>query len=518
MNPATLARKSSGRHRGVGDLLPTPPVDLEKRSYLERHRAYLTLIIVIGNASAIGSQAVMEVRYGIWLLVPYTVFSLVYVVLSLTANFTGRNFDHAAHRMRVDAWHPAVYPDIDIHLPVCGEPIETLRNTWIHVFELVQAYPGRARAYVLDDGANPQARALTADFGFSYVVREDRPWMKKAGNLRHAFARTRGEFIVILDADFAPRPDFLAETLPYFDDPELAIVQTPQFFRADPRQTWIERAAGAVQELFYRSMQVSRDSHDASICVGTCAVYRRKALMANGGTTLIEHSEDVHTGFDLRARGWGLRYIPIPLAAGVCPSDPDSFLTQQYRWCAGSMSLLTSRKFWAARTSMLARCCYFSGFCYYAYTAMAVLISPVVPVLLLLLIPGHIQPHDYISLTPAIITGMVLYPVWHRCNYGPSTWSLAVIRGWAHALALWDTARGRHMGWQATGSAGRKSRTRRFWIGVTTWNGGAALAWLGLAGWRISQSGPGRFWIITGFGLLYAGILVRVLFPGRKAS
>ena len=108
-------------------------------------------------------------------------------------------------------------------------------------------------------------------------------------------------------------------------------------------------------------MQVSRDAHGASICVGTAPVYRRQALNANGGTTAIEHSEDVHTGFDLRARGWNLRYIPVPLAAGVCPDDPESFLTQQYRWCAGSMSLLTSRKFWATRMPWKARTCYLPG-------------------------------------------------------------------------------------------------------------------------------------------------------------
>lgn len=504
------AGKPRGKHR-FSKVLPLPPDDLEKISYLDRHRLYLTLIIAISAVSVIGSQAAMEVRYGIWMLVPYTAFSVFYVALSLTANFTGRDFDYAAHQARIQAWRPRSYPDVDIHLPICGEPINVLRNTWIHVFELVQSYPGWAHAYVLDDGADAEARRLAASFGFSYIVREDRPWMKKAGNLRYAFARTRGEFIVILDADFAPRPDLLAETLPYFDDPKIAIVQTPQFFRPSGKQTWVERAAGAVQEIFYRSMQVSRDTHGASICVGTCAVYRRRALDANGGTTLIEHSEDVHTGFDLRAHGWNLRYIPVPLAAGVCPADQESFLTQQYRWCAGSMSLLTSQKFWATRMPWRARICYLSGFCYYMYTAVATLVTPLIPSLLLILISGHIEPYDYFSLLPAIIAGMVLYPLWHRCHYGPSTWPLAMVRGWAHALALWDTATNKHMGWQVTGGKGRKSRTKRFWVGVTAWNGGAAIAWLGLAAWRISQHGPGRFWIITAFGVLYAAIVLWVL-------
>lgn len=510
-------RRPVGRHR-AGAPLPAPPDDQEKHSYILRHRSYLTLVIAIGTVSAVGSQAAMEFRYGIWPLVPYTAFSVFYVALSVAANFTGRNFDFSAHRELVESWCPTRWPSVDIYLPICHESPDVFRNTWARVADLIGSYPGYASAYVLDDGADPEAELLAARHGFTYVIRPDRGWMKKAGNLRYAFAHTAGDFFVILDADFAPRRDFLAETLPYFDDPRLAIVQTPQFFRALSEQTWIERAAGAVQEVFYRLMQVSRDTHDASICVGTCAIYRRKALEPNGGTTLIEHSEDVHTGFDLRCTGWGLRYIPIPLAAGLCPSDPDSFLMQQYRWCAGSMSLLTSRKFWAARMSLLARCCYLSGFCYYMYTAVAMLISPLIPSLLLIAIASHIEPYDYISLAPAIINGMLLYPLWHRCRYGPSTWSLSVVRGWAHALALWDTVRGRHMGWQVTGGTKRKSKTRRFWIGVIVWNGGASLTWLALAAWRISQFGIGRFWIIAGFGLLYAGIIARVLVPTRKAS
>ena len=172
------SRKQSGKHR-ISTVLPLPPDDLEKISYVDRHLLYLTLIILIGAISAIGSQAAMEVRYSIWPLVPYTAFSVFYVALSITANFTGHDFDYTSHQARVEAWQPISYPDVDIHLPICGEPISILRNTWIHVFELVHTYPGCARAYVLDDSADVQARELAISFGFGYIVRENRPWMKK---------------------------------------------------------------------------------------------------------------------------------------------------------------------------------------------------------------------------------------------------------------------------------------------------------------------------------------------------
>lgn len=89
------------------------------------------------------------------------------------------------------------------------------------------------------------------------IRRDNRPELKKAGNLRYAFARTSGEAIVIFDADFCPRSDFLRETLPYLVNPSIGILQTPQFFRRRDEQTWVEKGGGASQEFFYRMVQAS---------------------------------------------------------------------------------------------------------------------------------------------------------------------------------------------------------------------------------------------------------------------
>lgn len=512
---AVAAGRKFGRHRNDDAPLPAPPDDHEKYSYVDRYLPYLALVIISGNCSIIASQSAMEFAYHVWLLIPYTVFGLLYVSVSIIANFTGKGFDILAHQARVQDWSPSPYPDVDIYLPICNESLELLRNTWIHVFELIQAYPGSCVAYVLDDGADLRAQALAADFGFAYVVREDRPWMKKSGNLRYAFARTRGEFFVILDADFAPRADLLAETLPYFDDPKVAIVQTPQFFRTDRRQTWVERAAGAVQEVFYRSMQVSRDGLGASICVGTCAIYRRRALEPQGGTTLIAYAEDVHTGLDVRRNGWTLKYVPIVLATGTCPDTVDAFVRQQYRWCLGSTTTLLTSRLWQVRMSIRSRLSYVSGFLYYVFTAVLTFVGPVIPIMLLAALPEHIQPRDYLLLVPALVNGMVLYPLWHRCGFGPSTWPLAIVRGWAHALALWDYLRGKVMAWQATGGA--VSPVRRLWVALYAWNGAAALSWLLLASWRATQYGIGPFSIMILFGILYAISVIWILARGRRA-
>ncbi len=487
-----LSRSGSGRHRRHGVVLPAAPTDEEKTGYADRNLA----LIICPSLASFAALLISQARFVFlnpaftWVFLPFVAFTIVYYLISLCINAGTRGFDQAAHRKLVASWRPTRYPSLDIFLPVCGEPLAVLRNTWLHVFELVQEYPGNATAYVLDDGADERLRSMALGFGFTYVVRPDRGWMKKAGNLRHGFARSSGEFILILDADFAPRADLPAEMLPYFGrDRALGIVQSPQYFRTHRRMSWMERGAGAVQELFYRLVQVSRDRHDGAICVGSCAIYRRAALATNGGTTLIEHSEDVHTGFDLRRAGWGLRYIPVPLAAGLCPSDPDSFLTQQYRWCAGSMSLLGSRKFWATRMRWRTRFCYLSGFCYYVHTAVFTFVAPAIPLVMLAVIPERVRLVNYVFIIPSMIYNFVVFPAWHRCRFGLEALMSKLLYGWAHVAALWDICRRRRMGWQTTGGGKRKAGTRRVWVGMAVWNGGTGIAWVALAAWRMIHFG-----------------------------
>ena len=48
----------------------------------------------------------------------------------------------------------------------------------------------------------------------------------KAGALEEAQVIAKGEFIAIFDADFLPNPNFLLETIPYFNSDDIGVVQT----------------------------------------------------------------------------------------------------------------------------------------------------------------------------------------------------------------------------------------------------------------------------------------------------
>jgi cellulose synthase (UDP-forming) len=505
-----------GRHRLTRTVPPRSPDDDEKVSYSWRSLSYLTSALAISTTFIIVAQVFFEVDNRI--AIPFALYTAVYFAyqaLSLPVNFTGRDFNLIAHNALVHKWRPERYPTVDIFLPICGEPMEVLQNTWVGVFDLIQAYPGTAHAFVLDDGDSDEAAALVPSYGFTYVRRREHTH-KKSGNLNHAFRQTDGEHVVIFDADFRPRPDFLTETLPYMEDPSIGLVQTPQYFRGSKQQTWVERAAGVTLEVFYRSVQVSRDRFGSALCVGSNAVYRRAGLHGTGGFTEIPYAEDSHTGLDMRRFGYQLVYLPVVLAAGVCPATIDAYMRQQYRWCCGATSLIWTQHMWRVRMPWSARLPYIAGWMWNLTTAMRTLILPLIPITLLAFLPSEIQLRNSLLLLPAVITGVILYPLWHNTRWSIHMWPLALAVGWAQALALCDFARGEVMSW--TPSRGAADATRRFRKAVCAWNGTLAIAWLALAGWRLHQTGSVRFAIITAFGLVNLATIARVVFPGKDAS
>lgn len=521
---ATVTNRKRNDRRAVRPqpVLPVPPDDIEKYAYLNRALPYLSAWLIAGFLFLVASQVITEVRIGVAVvLAPFTALYAVYQFISLPVNFTGRGFSLSAHRGKVVGWNPYRYPDVDIYLPICGEAPVILRNTWNAVAELIWAYPGRALAYVLDDGADPTARRMAAQLGFRYIVRPDRGWYRKAGNLRHAFGRTDGEFLLILDADFTPRADLFAELLPYFDDPDIAIVQSPQYFRTSLEQTWVERAGSAIQEVFYRSIQVSRDRYGAAICVGTCAIYRRAALEPHGGPHLIEYAEDVHTGLDVHKDGKRLIYVPVNLASGTSPDNVHAFVHQQVRWCTGNIFTVILGRLWTVKMSPLARLSHISGFFYYVSSALAVFSVPAFPVVLLSFAPQTIRLSNLLLFGPSLWTGLVMYPNWHLSDYRlRDVLPLTIIRGWAHVLAIWDYVRGRTLRWQPSGA--KVNRVRRLWWSLIIWNGSVAAVWLGMTAYRMDQTRSLQFLITAVTGVVNASVTVRAIYAmsergqGRK--
>jgi len=435
--------------------LPTPPAHLEKYIYDSKNMGWqifwqvMSSIGIVYSFVKFSENNLMANLFFVPTLY-FVLFSAVSLITIIPA-YGEWNFDF--HEDRVDLFRSSrTLPTVDVFLPSAGEDMSILENTYYWVSKL--KWPqGKLNVYVLDDSAREKVRFMARKFGFHYVCRPNHGYMKKAGNLRYGLAKSKGSLIAIFDADFVPTENYLYEIGHYFVDPDIGIVQSPQFFDTNHLQNWVQRGAGSIQELFYRSIQVARSRIGAPICCGTCAVYRRSALETAGGFVQIEHSEDVFTGISLRRQGFKTIYIPTVLSKGLCPDGSLAFFNQQYRWCAGSMTLLKNRDFWKLKMRILERFCYLSGFLYFIFTAIWVFLGYVPIIAMIFFFPEQVKLINYVPLIPAMIYAWIIQPNWHRTKYSDEIQSIRFLTAYAHAFAIWDVFFGKLTGWIPTGKS-----------------------------------------------------------------
>lgn len=199
------------------------------------------------------------------------------------------------------------------------------------------AIRGRHWTWILDDGRSDEVQALAQELGCRYVRRLSSSGAK-AGNINNALTIAKGDFFVILDADFVPLPGMLEQTLPFFDDSTVAFVQTPQTY--GNLHNFISRGAGYMQSMFYRFVQPGRNAFNAAFCVGTNVVFRRAAVDDIGGIYTDSKSEDVWTSLILHGRGWRSIFLPETLAVGDAPDTIEGYSKQQLRWATGGFEIL----------------------------------------------------------------------------------------------------------------------------------------------------------------------------------
>lgn len=500
---AAAAPRRRPQPRGSARNSSTPPVeppsDDELVWYLGPQRRWVHVATLASFLFA-GWSLVQFCNQALWLLpmLGGLAVSLAASVLSLIAGMNRKRDTLASHLGTIAKWEQSTpihgYSSVDVFLPSAGEDQDVLRNTYFHVSRM--EWPGTLDVWVLDDADLPRVADLAEEFGFHYRVRDDRGRMKKAGNLQYGFGETSGDYIVIFDADFVPRVDFLHHTVPYLvADESIAILQTPQFFNTGGRRNWLERTAGATQELFYRWTQPSRDRVGAAICVGTCAVYRRSALETTGGFAQIEHSEDVHTGMMLLRAGYRLRYVPVLVSKGLCPTDLAGFLNQQYRWCNGSITLLRSGQASQRPLTVRQRLAFWSGFLYYISTALNVFLLHVPGIVMVLFFAGEVREANFIPFLAGLWIYLVLFPAVSKSRWRFEVMRVQMAYSFSHALAITHKLTGRTKGWVATGAVSKKSSLARTisMIGLVEIVLSLGLLWFGLIR-SIVVYGPHQFW------------------------
>ncbi len=309
-----------------------PPREDQRRRALIRGIALATILVT--TAYLVWRGATTLDGAALWLGVPLLLLE-IHALVSLCL--------HTADLWDTDALPPpepvqTTHHRIAVLVPTCNEPREVLLPT---IAAAVALHPAHD-TWVLDDGARPWVAELAAELGAHYTAREGNEHAK-AGNVNALLGRLDVDLVAILDADHVAHARLLTHTLGYFDDPRIALVQTPQDFYNLDSFEHVDRPGRrryAEQELFYRGVAAGRNRWNAAFWCGTNAVVRLAALRDVGGVATETVTEDIHTTIRLHRRGWRTAYHNEVLARGLAAANSEQYLNQRLRWGTGAMQVL----------------------------------------------------------------------------------------------------------------------------------------------------------------------------------
>ena len=217
---------------------------------------------------------------------------------------------------------------VDVFVTSYNEPMWVVQRAVRAALSIT--YPHRT--YLLDDSHNSEYEGVAECLGCEYLTREGNR-DHKAGNINAALERTSGDFIAVFDIDHAPLPEFLDQTLGFFEDSLVGFVQVMETFCNSKENLMAQASTQTAMEYFNISL-VCKDRIDAGSMHGTNAVIRRKALESIGGYQP-GLAEDLETSLSLHGHGWKSAYVCEPLAPGLSPATFNAFCKQQLKWSRG---------------------------------------------------------------------------------------------------------------------------------------------------------------------------------------
>jgi cellulose synthase/poly-beta-1,6-N-acetylglucosamine synthase-like glycosyltransferase len=164
----------------------------------------------------------------------------------------------------------------------------------------------------------------------------------KAGALAFGMSKARGEFVLILDADFVPGVDLLKRLLPPFADPAVGVVQA-RWGHLNEGASWLTRAEALLLDGQFHIEHVARSAAGLFLNFnGTAGMWRVSCLRDAGGWQADTLTEDLDVRYRAQMRGWRFVYLPNVVVPAELPQRVRAFKTQQARWAQGSMQ--TARK------------------------------------------------------------------------------------------------------------------------------------------------------------------------------
>ena len=235
-------------------------------------------------------------------------------------------------------------PFVTVQLPlfneryVCGRLIDAVAD-----FDYP---PSRFEIQVLDDSTDDTteiARVKSEEiaargFQITLIHRTDRTGYK-AGALENGLRTAKGELVAVFDADFVPPHNILRDTIHFFSDESVGMVQA-RWDHLNRRYSMLTRIQSLMLDGHFVIEHGARQRSGRFFNFnGTAGIWRRKAISDAGGWEHDTLTEDMDLSYRAQLKGWKFIYLPDITAPAEIPVEMASFKSQQHRWAKGSIQV-----------------------------------------------------------------------------------------------------------------------------------------------------------------------------------
>ncbi len=231
------------------------------------------------------------------------------------------------------------FPTVTVQIPTYNELAALNCAKCCLAFE----YPVEKMQIIIGDDSNqPELSARINAFAASHprieISRRGDNAGFKPGNLNAMLPKSKGDYILVLDSDFLPQPDFLRRlVVPVIKDPELAGAQAAwRIINVHDNHSTL-MGTGIVNIIHSVILPFLKAVTKSCVFCGSGELVKKSYLEEMGGWTMGALTEDVDYSLRLITCGKRIEYVEDLEVKCEVPYTPRDLFRQQMRWAYGVM-------------------------------------------------------------------------------------------------------------------------------------------------------------------------------------
>jgi len=155
--------------------------------------------------------------------------------------------------------------------------------------------------------------------------------------LQEGLKKAKGEFIAVFDADFIVDKNFLKNTIDFFANRKIGMVQTCwDYINRD--YSVLTKIQALILDAHFHIEHFARNRTGFFFNFnGTAGIWRKKTIEDAGGWQNDTLTEDLDLSYRAQLKGWEFIFLKNVKSFSELPVDINSFKKQQFRWTKGSI-------------------------------------------------------------------------------------------------------------------------------------------------------------------------------------